>query len=100
MNDNEKLYVIGSPYLPGGTTVEKALYNFCRQFVNVLANEEGLLHILERMTDFEHDYRAQHKGCKPVAVSLDKGRWEPHAFYYHIGSGHIAIHTIAGRCIR
>jgi hypothetical protein len=100
MNENEKLYVIDAPYLTGGTTVEKALYAFCRQFTHVLANEEGLLHILEQMTDFEHDYRAQHKGCKPVPVSLDKDRWEPFSFYYRIGSCHIAIHTIAGRCIR
>ena len=97
---DEKLYVVGSAYIPGGTTVEKALHEFCRQFRDVLANEEGLYHILEQMTDFEHDYRQQHRGCKPVPVSLDKSRGEPYTFYFRFGQGHIPVRTINGRCIR
>ena len=97
---DEQLYVIQAPYLSGGTTVEKALYDFCRRFTDVLANHEGLLQILEYMIDFEHDYRQQHKGCRPVPVSLDKERFGECNFFYRFGYGHISIHTVKGRCIR
>jgi len=95
---DQALFFIDTPCLIGGTTVEKAMQDFCRNYVNVLANYEGLLHILEEMTEFEETYRQEHRGCRPVPVSLDQERFGK-TYKFHFGKGFIPIKTMSYRCI-